>query len=104
MKRFCLVVLLLVVTLTLSACNNEKDEKVSVVGKWTYEQGTYSYIFNEDGSCEYNDMVCSYTTEGEKLKVLFTEDGSKFETVYKVEDNKLILKDSLGKDTVYLKQ
>ena len=98
-KSLCLV---LVLVLVLSACG-----KKGLVGTWTYSEGGYVYTFNEDGTGNYAygeaKMEFTYTTDGDKLSILYNGNTSPFETTYVIDGNTLTIKDSFGNDTVYKK-
>lgn len=99
MKRFLLSVLLVAVLLVATACG-----KKGLVGSWNYEGTNYTYTFNEDGTGEYAGAKFTYTTEGDKLSILYDGNTAPFETTYKIEDNKLIIKDSLDNDVIYVRK
>ena len=101
MKKFksvLLVAFVLVALFTLTACG-----KKTLVGSWTYGN-SFTYTFNEDGTGEYSGMKFTYTTEGDKLSILYDGNTAAFETTYKIEGNKLTIKDSFNNDVVYEKK
>ena len=49
-------------------------------------------------------MEFTYTTEGDKISILYKGNTAPFETTFTIEGNKLNMKDSFGKDTIYKKQ
>ena len=84
--------------------NNKKDP---LIGSWA--NGSYIYAFNEDGTCSYaysnlGAMECTYETNGENISILYTDSTTPFESTYRIEDNKLIVVDSFGNDTVYTRK
>ncbi len=101
MKKGLLVCLLVVVLcVTVVGCK----KKDGIVGKWAYGSGnSFVFTFNEDKTCNYsaNNRNCTYTIDGDKLSILYDGDTASFDTTFKIEDNKLTIKDSLGNDVVY---
>ena len=104
MKKYLLSVLLLLCVFVLSGCTSKKT---TIVGKWEAKHGTVSYVytFRDDKTCEYNAggtiMKCTYTTDGDKLSILYDGNTASFDTTYEIKDGKLNVRDSSGKDTFY---
>lgn len=95
-----------VAILALTGCGN-KDE--GIVGSWSYSiygSTEYVYTFNADktGNYDAGGSVKNFTYEDKGYKVLIMYDGatmaSEFE--YRIEENKLIIKDSFGNDVEYV--
>ena len=102
-KRF-LVCLAVVLCFIVVGCG-KKDDKDPIVGTWTYGTGSsFEYVFNEDKTCSYVGRNCTYTIEGDKLSILYEGDTAPFETTFKIEGNKLTIKDSFDNDVVYTKK
>ena len=105
-KLYCIFScgLLLVCVLLVSGCN--KNNKVSIVGKWA--NGSYIYTFNDDKTCSYDAagtlMECTYEIEGDKISILYKGNTSSFETTYYIEGDTLHIKDSFGSDVKYEKK
>lgn len=103
MKKVCLVIFIVVSLFLVTACG-----KKGLVGKWTYESGSYTYVFNDDGTGSYeygsNKKVFTYTANEGKLSILYNGNTIPFETTFEIEDDKLIIKDSYENDTVYIRQ
>lgn len=103
MKKY-IVLLLLVSVLFITGCGAKKE---GIVGKWKtdFASSTYTYTFNEDGTCSYEygstKMECTYKTKGEKLSILYKGNTASFDTTYSIKDDELNVKDSFGKDTIY---
>lgn len=100
LKTLVLAVALVAVTFVATACG----KKEGIVGSWTYETGGYTYTFNADGTGDYNGAKFTYTTEGDKISILYDGNSVAFETVYEINGNKLNVKDSLGNDTIYIRK
>ena len=103
MKKSLLAILLVVLCVTVVGCG----KKDPIVGKWAYGSGeSFMYTFNSDGTCHYtaNNKDCTYKVDGDKLSITYNGDTSSFDTTFKIEDNKLIIKDSFGSDVVYEKK
>ena len=80
-------------------------KKEGLVGTWAYGSGsTFQYVFNEDKTCSYAGRNCTYTVDGDKLSILYEGDTVAFETTFKIEDDKLTIKDSLDNDVVYTRK
>jgi len=102
MKKALLI--LLVAVLLLVGCGKKEEEKPKdpIVGEWAYF--SYVYKFNEDKTCSYYGRNCTYEINGDKLSILYEGDTAPFETTFKIEGNKLTIKDSLDKEVVYTKK
>lgn len=104
MKKYVLLVLLLVSVLYVSGCKNEKKDPI--VGKWA--NGSYVYTFNEDKTCSYDAagtvMECTYETSGDKISILYKDSTVPFETTYSIDGTTLHVKDSFGSDVKYEKK
>ena len=103
MKKSLLACLLVLACVVVVGCG----KKDPIVGKWAYGSGeSFMYTFNSDGTCHYtaNNKDCTYKVDGEKLSITYEGSTAPFETTFKIEDNKLIIKDSFGSDVVYEKR
>ena len=101
MKKGLLVCLLAVLCVAVVGCG----KKDGLVGEWAYGSGnTFVFTFNEDKTCSYAGRNCTYTVDGDKLSILYDGDTAPFETTYKIEDDKLTIKDSLDNDVVYTRK
>ena len=122
-KLLAILLILTLVCVALVACGATKQEaaqetgasqqqeevagntSASIVGTWTYESGGYTYVFKEDGTGTYCDtMEFTYEVDGNKLSILYTGNTAPFETEFSIDGNKLNIIDSLGNDTIYVKQ
>lgn len=103
MKKSLLACLLVLACVVVVGCG----KKDPIVGKWAYGSGeSFMYTFNSDGTCHYtaNNKDCTYKVDGDKLSITYEGSTAPFETTFKIEDNKLIIKDSFGSDVVYEKR
>ncbi len=104
-RLLTLSVCLLAFILTIAGCENGKDNN-KIVGKWAY--GSFVYTFNADNTCNYNaagtNLDCTYEIKEDKLSILYKGNTETFDTKFKIEDDKLIIKDSLDNDVVYTKK
>lgn len=102
MKKGILFSLLAVVLcLVVVGCG----KKEGLVGTWRYgSSDTFQFVFNEDKTCSYAGRNCTYTVDGDKLSILYDGDTTSFDTTFKIEDDKLTIKDSLGSDVVYTRK
>jgi uncharacterized lipoprotein NlpE involved in copper resistance len=89
----------------LTGCNNNNSSKNPIVGQWQYKDySSYVYTFNEDGTGEYAGKKFTYKTEGNNISITYEGTTAAFNSTFEIKDNQLIIKDSLGKDTVYNKK
>ena len=106
MKKYVVVILLLVGVILISGCN-KGSKKDGIVGTWV-NSGSYVYTFNDDKTCTYDVagtlMKCTYETDGDKLSILYKDSDVPFETTYSIEGSTLIIKDSFGNDVKYDKK
>lgn len=103
MKKGLLACLLVLVCVLVIGCG----KKDPIVGKWAYGSGeSFMYTFNSDGTCHYtaNNKDCTYKVDGDKLSITYEGSTAAFETTFKIEGNKLTIKDSFGSDVVYEKR
>jgi len=103
MMKKSLFICLIVFIFILVGCK----KKDPIVGEWAYgSSNNFVYTFNEDGTCHYtaNNKKCTYTIESDKISILYDGDTVAFETTFKIEDNKLIIKDYSNNDVVYNKR
>lgn len=115
-KFFALLLSLALITgsvFVLASCGGNSDDgdkkaedskkEATIVGEWKLD--SYVYTFNEDGTGQYDAagtiMKFTYKTEGEKLSILYDGNTDPFETTYSIDGDKLNVRDSLGKDTIY---
>ena len=99
MKKILYIMVIIVTAVVLVGCG-KKEEKITLIGTWSYNN-LYTYVFNEDGTGDYSGMKFTYTTDGDKLSILYEGNTVPFETIYRIEDNKLIIKDSFDEDVIY---
>ena len=103
MKKIIIIVIALIM---LCGCGKKNDP--TIIGKWTYEDGNYTYTFNEDktGSYTFGDITMNFTysIEGDKISILYPESTEPFETTFTIDGNKLNIVDSFGNDTIYIRR
>ena len=103
-KGVVLGIVFVCAALFLTACNR-KDSN-SIVGSWEYSG--YVYTFNADKTGDYSvggtKMEFTYEDDGKKVSILYTGNTMAGEYEYRIEDNKLIIKDSFGNDVTYTKK
>ena len=91
-----------------NAASSEKEvaDVNPIVGTWKYDGSSlnYTYVFKADGTGTYFGEDFTYTVDGNKLSILREGNTAPFETEFSIEGNKLIIKDSFGDDTIYIKQ
>lgn len=98
-----LVTVLLLGVFVLTGCKKNNG----IVGQWKHTSG-YVYTFNSDktGSYSYGstEMKFTYEDDGKKVSILYTGNTNASSYEYKIEGNKLIIKDSFGKDVEYTRK
>ena len=109
MKKVLAIMLsVALVCLLFASCggssNGGSETANTIVGTWEYESGGYTYVFNEDGTGNYNGAEFTYTTDGSKLAITYSGSTAPFETEYSIDGDKLNIKDSAGSDTIYVKK
>ena len=100
------VAMIAIAALTLTGCGKKNDG--SIVGSWE-STGTYGssyvYKFNEDKTGAYSvygiDMPFTYEDDGSKVTILYDGNTISNSFEYRIEGNKLIIKDSFGSDVEY---
>jgi len=80
-----------------------------LIGRWEYEGGSWAYEFTSDTEGSYNLSTISsskftYEIDEDDILNLTYEDGTNAALEYRIEDNKLIIKDIFDDDIVYIKQ
>ena len=102
-KKIIFAFLIVVSIITLTACK----DKNTIVGSWEHTGG-YVYTFNDDMTGSYtaggNKMEFTYKDDGEKVSILYTDNTAASDYAYRIEGNKLIIKDSFGNDVEYIKK
>ena len=97
-KSFLIGLVAIVLCFTLVGCGKND----SIVGKWAYD--SLIFEFNEDKTCSYDGNKCTYTVDGNKLSILYEGDEEPFETTFRIEDNKFIMKDSFDEEVTYIRK
>ena len=91
-----------------SVKKKKKKAAEELIGTWNHPEDESSYTFNDDNTGTYTDengeiKEFSYSESHYFLNITFSDD-SEFGTDYSISDNKLIMKDDTGEETVYDKQ
>jgi major membrane immunogen (membrane-anchored lipoprotein) len=103
-KKKLFFVAIILFALVLVGCG--KSKKSPIIGSWDYSG--FVYVFNEDMTGSYTaggtEMKFTYEDDGEKVTITYEGNtkGSTYE--YKVEDDKLIIKDSFDNEVEYYKK
>ena len=89
-------------TIALSGCGKAKG----LVGSWAHDN--YVYTFKEDKTGTYdalgNKMEFTYEDKDGKVSILYKGNTVASEYEYKIDGNKLIIKDSFGSDVEYVRK
>lgn len=107
LKAFAIVAILMATMFAITGCGKKSEEKAKdpIVGVWEYENGGYTYTFNDDGTGNYayynTKMEFTYKTEGENIEITYKGSSVPLKTVYSINGDTLNVKDSFGKDTIY---
>ncbi len=105
MKKTILSITLVILLVLVTGCGAK-----GLVGKWRYDGSStdYYYIFNDDKTCAYEmagaKRECTYEDDGTKVTILYNGDTAASTYEYRIEDNKLIIKDSIGNDVTYIRK
>ena len=104
-----LILMLVVSIFALSGCNKKQKNNENtnpLVGSW--DHSGYIYTFNDDKTGSYtafgNVMNFTYEDDGSKVKILYNGNTVPGTYEYKIDGNKLIIKDSFGSDVIYEKK
>jgi len=109
MKKWIAIVLAATLCLCLFAgCGKEKkDEPVTLVGTWEYEDMDAAYIFNEDGTGAYRffgtELPFTYTDDGESVSILYDGNTDANVFAYTISGKTLSIEDSFGEIVKYQK-
>lgn len=107
-KLFSLICIafIAIATLTLTGCGKDNKNTKPLVGSW--EHSGYTYKFNDDNTGAYmfytTEMKFTYEDKGDKVSIKYENATVPSEFEYRIEGNKLIIKDSFGKDVEYTKK
>ena len=98
---FAFIALLVVGLFAITGCG-----KKGLVDSW--ETSGYTYTFNEDktGSYSYGStkMAFTYEDDGKTVSILYTGNTIASSYEYKIDGDKLIIKDSFGSDVIYTRK
>ena len=103
------VVIGVVVALILILSGNKK----SLIGKWVYEGGSWYYNFISETEGRYGaeiegleipEQEFTYQNNGDSFHIQYKGMTASMDLEYRIEGDKLIIVDSLGKDTVYVRK
>ena len=111
MKKTLLILGLVLVAIlciaVLTGCE-KKSEASGIVGEWEYVNGGYTYKFNADKTGSYSagslEMEFTYEDDGSKVSILYKDNTMATDHEYKIEGDKLIIKDDIGSDVEYVKK
>ena len=104
------VMLIVFITLILTGCgnNNKKDDNKTIVGTWEYAGSpstAYTYTFNSDKTGSYavygTEINFTYEDDGQKVSIKYEKNTVPSDYQYKLDGDKLIIKDSFGNDVEY---
>ena len=76
-----------------------------IVGTWDYDGFVYTFNKDKTGTYDLMGQVINFTYEAKDdvLQITRTDETEPYEMQYRIEDNKLIVKDSFGEDVTYIK-
>ncbi|MCJ7570669.1 MAG: hypothetical protein MUO82_02165 [Candidatus Thermoplasmatota archaeon] len=80
MKKQLMIIGIIVILLTVgfSGCNEENESKYSIVGTWTERDSGSQFIFREDGTCVITANIsidATYTINATVIKLTITYGG-----------------------------
>lgn len=102
MKKTLLAILILVMGLVaVTGCG-----KKTIVGSWSHSSYVYKFENNKTGSYTAGgvEMKFTYEDDGKKLSILYEGNTKASDYEYKIDGNKLIIKDSFGTDVEYTRK
>ena len=109
-KRMVLITVIAVLVaalFTLTGCGEKKDEPKTIIGSWQHKSG-YTYTFNADKTGTYSIdgrySEFTYEDKGDSVSILYYGNTKASEYEYRIEGNKLIIKDTFGSDVEYTKK
>lgn len=111
MKKTILLVgviaVLVIALFVLVGCGEKKEDTKTIVGSWKHTSG-YTYTFNADKTGTYSIdgryMEFTYEDKGDRVSILNYGTTKASEYEYRIEGNKLIIKDTFGTDVEYTKK
>ena len=102
-KRVALVFVIMIAITFLAGCGKDK---ITIVGSW--EHDSYVYTFKDDNTGSYvalgTKYEFTYEDSGTSISMLYTGNTAPLVLEYKIEGNKLIIKDSFGSDVEYTRK
>ena len=106
-KTFGIFVLCLMTCVVLLGCQGKKLSLTS--NDWEYKSGGFVYHFGKDGKGTYTIgknkiMKFKYVDNKTSVSITYEGDTSDMTLDYRIEKNQLIIVDSFGSDTVYVKK
>ena len=101
------VAVLVAVIFILVGGVGKKEEAKGIIGSWQHKSG-YTYTFNEDKTGTYSIdgrfSEFTYEDKGDSVSILYYGNTKASEYEYRIEGNKLIIKDTFGSDVEYTKK
>lgn len=98
------IAILVAALFVLTGCGEKNEEPLTLVGSWQHSSG-YTYTFNADKTGTYSIdgrfMEFTYEDKGDKVSILYYGNTKASEYEYKIDGNKLIIKDTFGSDVEY---
>lgn len=101
------IAVLVAVIFILGGGVGKTEEAKTIIGSWQHKSG-YTYTFNEDKTGTYSIdgryMEFTYEDKGDSVSILNYGNTNASEYEYRIEGNKLIIKDTFGSDVEYTKK
>ena len=106
MKKSVVLFSLMAIVVSLFVLTGCGKKEKTLVGSW--DHSGFVYTFNSDKTGTYDalgtKMKFTYEDDGSKVSILYTGNTNASSYEYKIEDNKLIIKDSFGNDVEYTRK
>ena len=106
-KKICLCLSLIVITIVMSGCGKSD----SIIGTWENNNDgvvndniSYKFNRNNTGTYKYYTDKIDFTYEDRGNKVVITMNNETIEHDYSIKDGILTLKDSYGENVIYKKK
>lgn len=104
MKKHYIIgsLLLIISVMVITGCGRAN----SLIGSWEHSGYVYTFNKNKTGSYGYGSSKrdFEYEDRGTLVVIKYKGDTVSNEYEYRIDDNKLIIKDSYGQDVTYIKK
>ena len=98
-----LVLVIIICSFMITGCNNRNQD---IIGTWKHDKYVYTFKDDKTGIYDANGTIMKFTYKdnGKKVTILYDNNTIASSYEYKINDNKLIIKDSFGSNVEYIKK